>query len=115
MYALHVISISFISVIGVQLCLTLTVFLPQRHSLIKLNELRFGLDFYMYIYIYIFSASAISCFWRFLGRGLIIFDGRNLTGTKLVPVEIEFIPGFVSLSSPQYGHRAGNYFALTNP
>ena len=68
MYALHVISITYMSIIGLQLCLTLTVFLPQRYSLIKLNELRFGLDLYMYIYIYIFSESAISRFWRFLGR-----------------------------------------------
>ena len=83
--------------------------------MIELNELRFGLDLYMYIYICIFSASAISRVWRFLGRGLIIFDEKNLTGTKLVPVEIELIPGFVSLPSPEYGHWVGNYFALTNP
>jgi len=54
-------------------------------------------------YIFLtFSTTTISRFWIFWGRGFIVFDERGfffLTGTTLVPVQLELVPSFGLLPS----------------
>ena len=104
MFALHVNSITTSRVefafIDVQLYSSMIAIFLQRHFLIELNGPRFGLGLYLFL---ILCTSAISRCWIFWGRSFfILMKGLFffLTGTNSVPVEIELVPGFVSLSSP---------------
>jgi len=61
-----------------------------------------------FVFFLIFWSTSISRFWIFLRCGFVIFLMEGIffffTGTILVPVEIEYVPGFSSLPSLLYSH-----------
>jgi len=91
-----------IAVVGVQLCSTIAGIIVQEHFLIQLNDWGFFCwDLYWYLYLGM-STILVS---EYVGVGNSSFLTKMilffLTGTILVPVEIELVPRFGLLPSPR--------------